>query len=108
MLEHLHRRTNQLNKSMRSIEAKHNEILTEQQEEINRIHQEAQELIYHYRKINQRERPDHTKPLSFENEHKIDVDFEKQENIKELLNATTALRRSEAASKKWKIVTTHV
>ena len=100
MLEHLHRRTNQLNKSMRAIEAKHNEILTEQQQEINRIHQEAQELIYHYRKINQRERPDHTKPKSFEKEHKIDVDFEKQDNAKELLNATTALRRSQVANKK--------
>jgi hypothetical protein len=100
MLEHLHRRTNQLNKAMRSIEGKHNEILTEQQQEINRIHQEAQELIYHYRKINQRERPDHTKPKSFEKEHEIDVDFEKQENSKEMLNATTALRRSEVASKK--------
>jgi len=99
-LEHLHRRTNQLNKSMRSIEGKHNEILTEQQQEINRIHQEAQELIYHYRKINQRERPDHTKPKSFETEHEIDVDFEQQENTKELLNATTALRRTEAPSKK--------
>jgi hypothetical protein len=100
MLEHLHRRTNQLNKSMRSVEAKHNEILTEQKEKISRIHQEAQELIYHYRKINQRERPDHTKPLSFEKEHEIDVDFEHQENSKELLSATTELRRSEAASKK--------
>jgi len=100
MLEHLHRRTNQLNKAMRSIEAKHNEILTEQQQKINRIHQEAQELIYYYRKINQRERPDHTKPLSFEKEHEIDVDFEHQENSKELLNATTELRRLQAASKK--------
>jgi hypothetical protein len=100
LLEHLHRRTNQLNKAMRSIEGKHNEILTEQQQEINRIHQEAQELIYHYRKINQRERPDHTKPKSFETEHEIEVDFEQQDSNKELLNATTALRRSEAASKK--------
>ena len=100
MLEHLHRRTNQLNKSMRSVEGKHNEILTEQQQEINRIHQEAQELIYHYRKINQRERPDHTKPKSFETEHEIDVDFDQQDNNKELLNATTALRRSEAPGKK--------
>jgi len=81
-------------------EAKHNEILTEQQEKISRIHQEAQELIYHYRKINQRERPDHTKPLSFENEHAMDVDFEHQDNSKEMLNATTALRRSQTASKK--------
>jgi hypothetical protein len=100
MLEHLHRRTNQLNKSMRSIEAKHNEILTEQKEKISRIHQEAQELIYHYRKINQRERPDHTKPLSFEKEHEIDVDFEKQEKSKNKLSATTELRRSAATSKK--------
>ncbi len=74
--------------------------MTGQQQEINRIHQEAQELIYHYRKINQRERPDHTKPKSFETEHEIDVDFEKQENSKEMLNATTALRRSEATGKK--------
>lgn len=92
LLEHLHRRTNQLNKSMRSIEAKHNEILTEQQQKIDRIHQEAQELIYFYRKINQRERPDHTKPQSFEREHKIDVEFGKQENQQEKLNATSRLR----------------
>jgi hypothetical protein len=85
---------------MRSIEAKHNEILSEQQEKISRIHQEAQELIYHYRKINQRERPDHTKPKSFEKEHEIDVDFEKQEKSKNKLSATTELRRSAATSKK--------
>ena len=61
-LEHLHRRTNQLNKAMRAIEAKHNKILTKQQQKINRIHQQVQEIIYYYRKINQRERPDHANP----------------------------------------------
>ena len=91
-LEHLHRRTNQLNKAMRAIEAKHNKILTKQQQKINRIHQQAQEIIYYYRKINQRERPDHAKPVSFEQEHAIDVDFEKQDEKHQILSATTKLR----------------
>jgi hypothetical protein len=91
-LEHLHRRTNQLNKAMRAIEAKHNKILTKQQQKINRIHQQAQEIIYYYRKINQRERPDHAKPVSFEQEHAMDVDFEKQDEKHQMLSATTKLR----------------
>jgi len=91
-LEHLHRRTNQLNKAMRAIEAKHNKILTKQQQKINRIHQQAQEVIYYYRKINQRERPDHAKPVSFEQDHAMDVDFEKQDEKHQMLSATTKLR----------------
>jgi hypothetical protein len=97
MLEHLHRRTNQLNKAMRAIEGKHNKILTKQQQKINRIHQQAQEVIYHYRKINQRVRPDHAKPASFENEHIMDVEFNKQEEKRDSLNATTQLRLQEVA-----------
>jgi hypothetical protein len=91
-LEHLHRRTNQLNKAMRAIEAKHNKILTKQQQKINRIHQQVQEIIYYYRKINQRERPDHAKPASFEQDHAMDVEFEKQEDRQQMLSATTKLR----------------
>jgi hypothetical protein len=92
MLEHLHRRTNQLNKAMRAIEAEHNKILTEQQQKINRIHQRAQEVIYYYRKINQRVRPDHAKPASFEKEHFMDTDLQKEEKKRESLSATTQLR----------------
>ena len=99
MLQHLHRRTNQLNKAMRAIEAKHNEILTEQQQEINRIHQEVQELIYYYRKINQRERPDHTKPLSFEKEHEMDISLKEGESKQEMLNATSQLRKQAIGAK---------
>ncbi|UCE54938.1 MAG: hypothetical protein JSV31_05725 [Desulfobacterales bacterium] len=91
-LEHLHRRTNQINKAMRAIEAKHNKILTKQQQKINRIHQQVQEIIYYYRKINQRERPDHAKPASFEQDHAMDVEFEKQEDRQQMLSATTKLR----------------
>ena len=94
MLEHLHRRTNKLNKTMRKIEAEHNEILTQQQQKINRIHQHTQEMVYYYRKINLRERPDHLKPQSFENEHNIDVDIKKQGESREKLNATVRLQRA--------------
>ena len=94
MLEHLHRRTNKLNKVMRKIEAKHNKILTEQQQQINKIHQHTQEMVYYYRKINLRERPDHLKPKSFENEHNIDVDIKKQGESREKLNATLRLQKA--------------
>ena len=77
---------------MRAIEAKHNKILTEQQQKINQLHQQAQELIYYYRKINLRERPDHAKPESFESEHEIQVEMEKQDTNVEHLNATTQLQ----------------
>ncbi len=99
LLAHLHQRTNQLNKSMRAIESKHNEILTEQQQEVDRIHQEVQELIYYYRKINQRERPDHTKPQSFETEHTMDINFKTQETNQELLNATSKMRKQGVGAK---------
>ena len=94
-LEHLHRKTNQINKAMRAIEAKHNKIVTEQEQTINRIHQQTQENIYYYRKINQRERPDHEKPKSFEREHKVILDFEKpgrNKKVQKMLDATTQLR----------------
>jgi hypothetical protein len=93
LLEHLHRKSNQLNTAMRKIEAKHNNILTKQQQKINRIHQSTQEIIYYYRKINLRERPDHAKPKSFENKHEMEVEFKKQAEDPELLNATLRLQK---------------
>jgi hypothetical protein len=95
LLEHLHRKTNQINKTMRTIEAKHNKIVTEQEQKINRIHQQTQENIYYYRKINQRERPDHEKPKSFEKEHEVILDYENQartQKVQKMLDATTQLR----------------
>jgi hypothetical protein len=92
LLENLHRRTNKLNKAMREIEAKHNKILTKQEQEIKRIHQQAQEIIYYYRKINQRERPDHEKPKSFEREHELVIDFDEDDESKKMLNATMQFR----------------
>jgi hypothetical protein len=95
LLEHLHRKTNQINKTMRAIEAKHNKIVTEQEQKINRIHQQTQENIYYYRKINQRERPDHEKPKSFEKEHEVILDYERQgrtQKVQKMLDATTQLR----------------
>ena len=95
LLEHLHRKTNQINKAMRAIEAKHNRIVTEQEQMINRIHQQTQENIYYYRKINQRERPDHEKPKSFEREHEVILDCEKpgrNKKVQKMLDATSQLR----------------
>jgi hypothetical protein len=80
---------------MRAIEAKHNKIVTEQEQKINRIHQQTQENIYYYRKINQRERPDHEKPKSFEKEHEVIMDFEVQgrgNKVQKMLDATTQMR----------------
>jgi hypothetical protein len=95
LLEHQHRKTNRINKTMRTIEAKHNKIVTEQEQKINRIHQQTQENIYYYRKINQRERPDHTKPKSFEKDHEVILDYESQgrnSSVKKMLDATTQMR----------------
>ncbi len=95
LLEHLHRKTNQINKAMRTIEAKHNKIVTEQEQKINRIHQQTQENIYYYRKINQRERPDHEKPKSFEKEHEVILDFEtngRNKNVQKMLTATMQMQ----------------
>ena len=78
-LEHLHRRTNQLNKALRGFEAKYRKILTKQKQTLHRIQQRTQEIIYHYRKINQRVRPDHEKPKSFEREHELGVEFENED-----------------------------
>jgi hypothetical protein len=95
LLEHLHRKTNQINKAMRAIEAKHNKMVTEQEQKINRIHQQTQENIYYYRKINQRERPDHEKPKSFEKEHEVILDYEtkgRNNNVQKMLNATMQMK----------------
>jgi len=92
MLEHLHRRTNQLNKATRATEAKYNKILSEQQQKLHRISQRTQEIIYYYRKINQRERPDHEKPKSFERDHELGVEFENQDEGKKLETETTGLK----------------
>jgi hypothetical protein len=92
MLEHLHRRTNQLDKAARGIEAKYREMLTEQQQKLHRIQQRTQEIIYYYRKINQRMRPDHEKPKSFEREHELGVDFESEDEGKKLEPETTPLK----------------
>ena len=74
---------------MREIEARHNKILTKQDQEIKRIHQQTQEIIYYYRKINQRERPDHAKPKSFERDHELVIDYEEDDESKKMLNATS-------------------
>jgi hypothetical protein len=76
MLEHLHRRTNQLDKARRAIEGKYRKILTEQQQKLHRIQQRTQEIIHYYRKINLRKRPDHEKPKSFDRDHELGVEFE--------------------------------
>ena len=91
-LEHLHRRTNQLNKAMRTVEAKYRKILTKQQQKLHRIQQRTQEIIYHYRKINQRVRPDHEKPKSFELDHELGVDFDKEDENRKLETVTSQLR----------------
>jgi hypothetical protein len=92
MLEHLHRRTNQLNKAMRAIEGKYKKILTKQQQKIHRIQQRGQEIVYYYRKINQRVRPDQEKPKSFEGEHKLGVEFEQEDGRRKMETATMAVR----------------
>jgi len=95
LLEHQYRKTNKINKIMRTIEAKHNKIVTEQEQKINRIHQQTQENIYLYRKVNQRVRPDHGKPTSFEKEHEVILDYESQgrnSSVKKMLDATTQMR----------------
>lgn len=92
LLEHLHRRTNQLNKAMRAIEAKYNKILTRQQEKLHRIQQRGQEIIYYYRKINQRVRPDQEKPKSFEKEHQLGVEFEKTNGRRKTNTAAIAVQ----------------
>jgi hypothetical protein len=92
MLEHLHRRTNQLDKATRAIEAKYRKILTEQQEKLHRIQQRTEEVIQYYRKINQRTRPDHEKPKSFEHDHELGVEFESEAEATKLENETTPLK----------------
>jgi archaellum component FlaC len=92
MLDHLHRRTNQLNKAMRATEAKYKKLLTKKQEEIHRIQQRTKEIIHYYRKINQRVRPDHEKPKSFDQEHKLGVEFEQEDGHRQLETATMRMQ----------------
>jgi hypothetical protein len=92
MLEHLHRRTNQLDKATRAIEAKYRKILTAQQEKLHRIQQRTEEVIQYYRKINQRTRPDHEKPKSFDHDHELGVEFESEAEAKKLESETTPLK----------------
>jgi hypothetical protein len=92
MLEHLHRRTGQLDRSMRAIEAKYKKILTKQRQELHRIQQCAQEIIYYYRKINHRVRPDHEKPKSFEREHELGVEFDQESEGQRMETVTTRLQ----------------
>jgi hypothetical protein len=79
MLEHLHRRTNQLEKATRTAEAKYRKMLTEQEQKLHRIQQRTQEIIHYYRKINLRKRPDHEKPKSFDRDHELGVEFENED-----------------------------
>jgi len=81
-LEHLHNRTNQLDKATRAIQAKYRKILTKQQEKLHRIQQRTEQIIQYYRKINQRVRPDHEKPKSFDRDHELGVEFESEDNTK--------------------------
>jgi hypothetical protein len=107
LLEHLHRKTNRINKAMRAIEAKHNKIVTEQEQKIDRIHQQTQENIYYYRKINHRERPDHEKPKSFEREHELILAFEKEDhgkNVKKMDVKVYVAGASAADSKKFRSI----
>jgi hypothetical protein len=92
MLEHLHRRTNKLNELMRTIEAKYKKILHRQQQELHRIQQQAQEIIHYYRKINERVRPDHEKPKSFEREHELGMNLEEDDEHRQLETVTTRLQ----------------
>jgi len=92
MLEHLHRRTNQLDKATRAIQAKYRKILTEQQEKLHRIQQRTEEVIQYYRKINQRTRPDHEKPKSFDRDHELGVELEGEDEAKKLEEETIPLK----------------
>ena len=92
MLEHLHRRTNQLDKARRAVESKYREILTEQQQKLHRIQQRTQEIIHYYRKINLRKRPDHEKPKSFDRDHELGVEFENGDEGGKLEPETTPLK----------------
>jgi hypothetical protein len=92
MLEHLHRRTNQLDKATRAIQGKCGKILTQQQEKLHRIQQRTEEVIQYYRKINQRVRPDHEKPKSFDRDHELGVEFESEDETKKLEEETIPLK----------------
>jgi len=92
MLEHLHRRTNQLDKATRTAEAKYRKLLAEQQEKLHRIQQRTQEIIHYYRKINLRRRPDHEKPKSFDRDHELGVEFGSEDEGTKSEPETTPLK----------------
>jgi hypothetical protein len=88
-LEHLHRKTNHINKEMRALEGKFKKILHKEQQKLHRVQQKAQEIIYYYRKTNQRWRPDHGKPKSFDSEHELGVELEKEKAQRQMETMTT-------------------
>jgi hypothetical protein len=99
MLEHLHRRTNQLDKATRTKEAKYKKILTEQQQKLHRIQQRTQEIIQYYRKINLRKRPDHEKPKSFDQDHELGVEFGTEDEGKKIEPETETIPLKMVAAK---------
>lgn len=92
MLQHLHRRTNKLNKNMRALEAKYKKLSANKKQEIERIKQRVQEVIAYYRKVNHRVRLDHSKPKSFEREHDLGPDFEEEDERTKMETMTTRMR----------------
>jgi hypothetical protein len=96
LLEHLHGRTNELEKARRTIEAQYRKILTKQQEKLHRIQQQTQEIIQYYRKINHRKRPDHEKPKSFEQEHELGIDYESEAEGKKFETGSNPVRMAAA------------
>jgi len=77
---------------MRAIEATYKKILHRQQQELHRIQQRVQEIIHYYRKINERVRPDHEKPKSFEREHELGMNLEEDDEHRQLETVTTRLQ----------------
>jgi len=92
MLQHLHRRTNKLNKSMRALEAKYKKLSANKQQEIERVKQRVQEVIAYYRKVNHRVRLDHSKPKSFELEHDLGPEFEEEDERTKMETMTTRMQ----------------
>ncbi|MES0446211.1 MAG: hypothetical protein ABUJ92_06670 [Desulfobacterales bacterium] len=92
MLQHLHRRTNKLNKSMRALEAKYKKIQTNKNQEVDKIKQRVQEVIALYRKVNHRVRLDHSKPKSFEREHELGPEFEEEDEKTKMETMTTRMQ----------------
>ncbi len=92
MLQHLHRRTNKLNKNMRALEAKYKKFSANKQQETERVKQRVQEVIAYYRKVNHRVRLDHSKPKSFEREHELGPEFEEEDERSKMETMTTRMQ----------------